>query len=226
MEDPLRRDYLTKKKVGKRQRPKLSVTSETMLAGEVWGQDGYIERVRIDGGIITGSEEERLSFDDVRFKDVSFSSSELRATEFVDVVFDTCDFSNVNFQNAVFHRCEFINSKLTGADFANAKIGHTLFNECDGRYINFSFSGMKEIDFTKCNLMDGDFYECGFKEVRFSICKMDDINFSETDLNGVDLSDNTYKRIEVSLPKIAGCIVSQDQAIGFARVLGLTVKEE
>lgn len=214
------------KKVGKRKQPKLSGVRETLLADNLWGNDGYVERARIEGGNVVGDEEERLSFDDVIFKDVSFSGSELKTAEFVDVVFDTCDFSNVKFQNAMFHRCEFVNSKLTGADFANAKVGHTLFDECDGRYSNFSFSRMIEIDFNQCSLVDGDFYECTFKDVRFDKCKMDNINFSETDLNGVDLSNSVYDAIEVSLAKLAGCIVSTDQAIGFARVLGLSVKEE
>ena len=72
------------------------------LIDKIWNHDGYIERVRFNGGQFTGSEDERLSFDDVRFKNVSFSGGELRVAEFVDVVFDTCDFSNVNFQNAIF----------------------------------------------------------------------------------------------------------------------------
>ena len=41
-------------------------------------------------------------------------------------------------------------------------------NECDGRYINFSFSGMKEVEFAECNLTDGDIYECAFKNVQFT----------------------------------------------------------
>ena len=53
---------------------------------------------------------------------------------------------------------------------------------------------------------------------------MDNINFSETDLKGMDLSDSTYERIEVTLPKIAGCIVSREQAIGFARVSWINSK--
>ncbi|MFJ7935077.1 pentapeptide repeat-containing protein [Sporosarcina sp. NPDC096371] len=215
-----------KKKVDKRQKPKLSAEHRQIRMDELWDNEGYVEKVRLDGGVMTVAEDERLSFDDVIFKDVSFAGSELQAAEFVDVVFDRCDLSNVNFQNATFHRCEVVNSKLTGTDFANAKVSHTLFDECDGRYINFSFSGMKEVEFRNCNLVDGDLYECAFKEVRFKMCKMDNMNLSETDLNGIDLSDSTYDRIEVTLPKMAGCIVSKEQAIGFARVLGLSVKEE
>ena len=132
-----------------------------------------------DGGVLNGAEGERLTFDDVRFKDVSFAGGDFTGVEFVDVVFDTCDFSNASFQNATFHRCEINHSKLTGTDFANAKIGHTIMNECDGRYVNLSFSGMKEVTFAECNLTDGDFYECAFKAVQFTKCKMDSINFTE-----------------------------------------------
>ncbi|MBO1912557.1 pentapeptide repeat-containing protein, partial [Microvirga sp. 3-52] len=123
---------MTKKKVGKRQRPKVSQVHEELSVTDVWRFDGYIEKVCFTGGTLEGSEDERLSFDDVHFKEVSFSSSELRAVEFVDVVFQNCDFSNVHFQNAFFHRCEFVNSKLTGADFGNSKVSHTLFDDCEG----------------------------------------------------------------------------------------------
>lgn len=217
---------MIKKKIDKRQKPKLSAEHQQMRLDELWDNEGYVEKVCFEGGVMMGAEGERLSFDDVIFKDMSFAGSDLQAVEFVDVVFDRCDFSNVNFQNATFHRCEIINSKLTGADLTNAKVSHLLVHECDGRYINFSFSSMKEVEFSDCNLAEGDFYECTFKEVRFKMCKMDNINFSETDLKGIDLSNSTYDRIEVTLPKLAGCIVSKEQAIGFARVLGLSVKEE
>lgn len=217
---------LVKKKVVKRQKPKLSVTHQQMDFDALWDDEGYVENVRFDGGVMPGARGERLAFDNVIFKDVSFAADDLQAAEFVDVVFDCCDLSNVDFQNASFHRCELINSKLTGADFANARLGHTLFNDCDGRYSNFSFSVMKEVEFTECSLVDSDLYECTFKNVAFQRCKLDNSNFSETDLKGIDLSDSTYERIEVTLPKLAGCIVSKEQAIGFARVLGLSVKEE
>ena len=217
---------MVKKQLDKRQKPKLSTEHELIRTTDIWSREGYIEKVRFEGGVMAGAEGERLSFDDCIFKDVSFAGSDFTSAEFVDVRFETCDFSNVNFQNATFHRCEILNSKLTGADFANANLGHTLFTEIDGRYSNFSFAGMKEVEFNGCSIVDAEFYECTFKVVRFIKCKMDNSNFTETNLAGIDLSNSTYDRIEVTLPKIAGCIVSKDQAIGFARVLGLSVNEE
>lgn len=213
-------------KKGKRQKPKLSAEHERMNIEDIWGKDRFVEKVRFEGGTVYGGEEERFVFDDCLFKDVSFSSAEMKGAEFVDVVFERCDFSNAVFEDAVFRRCEIIHSKLTGADFSSGKLAHVLFTECEGRYMNFNFSELNEVDYTDCNLTDADFYECNFAQVRFEGCKLENSNFSETDLEGVDLSGNTYDRIEVSLPKIAGCIVSKEQAIGFAQVLGLMVKED
>ena len=216
---------MTKKK-DKRMTPKLTAEHELLRPSDIWSRERFIEKARFEGGIMQGADGERLVFDNCVFKDMSFANNDWRGVEFVDVSFQTCDFSNVQMENVMFHRCEIVNSKLTGADLANSNLGHLLVIDSDARYANFNFSEMKEVEFADSNLMDSDFYECQFKQVRFKKCKLDNANFLETDLDGVDLSDNTYERIEVTVPKIAGCIVSREQALGFARVLGLTVKEE
>lgn len=213
-------------KKDKRVKPKLSMEHELLRPTDIWSQERFIESARFEGGVMPGVDGERLVFDNCVFKDMSFANSDWRGAEFVDVVFQTCDFSNVQMENTMFHRCEIVNSKLTGVDMANSNLGHLLIKDSDARYANFNFSGMKEVEFAGCNLEDSDFYECDFKQVRFEKCKLDDSNFSETDLDGIDLSTNTYERIEVTVPKIAGCIVSTEQALGFARALGLTVRDE
>lgn len=215
---------MTEKK-DKRMKPKLSKEHELLRPSDIWNRDRFIEQARFEGGEMPSADGERLVFDNCVFKDMSFANSDWRGVEFVDVLFHTCDFSNVQMENAML-RCEIINSKLTGADMANTNLGHLLMKESDIRYANFNFSEMKEVEYAGSNLEDSDFYECQFNQVRFEKCKLDNANFSETDLDGVDLSDSTYDRIEVTVPKIAGCIVSTEQALGFARALGLTVKDE
>lgn len=210
----------------KRQKPKLSADHQLIRPGDIWSREGFIEQVRIEGGALPDAEDERLVFDNCLFKDVSFASGNWRGMEFVDCRFERCDFSNAHLENAMLHRCEIVNSKLTGAELSNSTMSHLLIDDCDVRYANFNFARMKEVEFANSSIEDSDFYECEFKQIRFRKCKLHNANFSETDMKGVDLSDNTYERIEVSLDKIAGCIVSKEQAIGFARVLGLTVNEE
>lgn len=75
------------KKVGKRQRPKLTAEQELWRTSDILDQDGSIEHARFEGGQVGSSSGERLMFDDVRFRDVSFAGSDLAGVEFVDVVF-------------------------------------------------------------------------------------------------------------------------------------------
>src|SRR6185437_13889331 len=98
-------------------------------------------------------------------------------------------------------------------------MGHVLMQGCEGRYSRYNFSTMERSEFLDCHLEEGDFFECTLKDMKLLRCKMNGINFTETDLKGIDLSTNTYDHMEVSLPKIAGCIVSKEQALGFVRVL-------
>src|SRR5690606_34847999 len=143
----------------------------------------------------------------------------------VDVVFSNCDLSNADFSRCVFHRTEFRNSKLIGVNFAEAGVRHTLFSDCMMNYAAFGFSLCAFTSFEKSSLRQADFYEAEFKETAFTGCEMEEINFSETDLNGVDLSTNRFESIQVSVEKLAGCTVSPNQAIAFARQLGLRISD-
>ena len=51
------------------------------------------------------------------------------------------------------------------------------------------------------------------------------VQISQTALKGIDLSSNTYEQLTVSLEKLTECTVSTEQAIGFAKSLGLVIKE-
>lgn len=208
------------------ERPKISLSHETKLLSELQLEERYVDGTRFEGGSMPVVGYEKLIFDDVVFKDVSFADQDMSRFEFVDVLFETCDFSNANFQHAVFRRCEMIRSKLTGVNMNDASFGHVRIQESEGRYSSFSFSELKDIVFENCNLPDADFYECVLKRVQFENSTLDNSNFAETDLTGIDLSRAKFDQIEVTLSKLSGCVVSQAQAIEFARLLGLSVKDE
>ncbi|WP_453890453.1 hypothetical protein [Virgibacillus necropolis] len=54
---------------------------------------------------------------------------------------------------------------------------------------------------------------------------MDEANFARTPLKGIDISNITFSSLNVTLEDLKGCEVSPDQAIGFATMLGLKIKE-
>jgi uncharacterized protein YjbI with pentapeptide repeats len=79
--------------------------------------------------------------------------------------------------------------------------------------------------FENCLLRNADFYEAKFNKLEFKDCDLNDANFTGTRLKGVDLSTCKFNHLNLSLDSVAGCIVSADQAIGFARLLGLEIKD-
>lgn len=186
--------------------------------------DHYISKCKISQETIEFKAQEGLRVDQVVFENVNFLEVVWPRSEFVDVRFINCDLSNADLSQAVFHRVEFRNSKLVGTNFAEAGIRHTLFEDCVLNYAAFGFSLCNTSRFESCSLRYADFYEAEFKQAEFATCDLNDANFAETALRGIDLSSNSFENIQVSIEKLAGCIVAPEQALAFARQMGLIIK--
>lgn len=187
--------------------------------------DHYISNCKIVQETIDIELEEGLRVDKMIFENVNFLEAAWPRSEFVDVLFINCDLSNADFSRSVFHRTEFRNSKLVGTNFAEAGIRHTLFQDCVLNYATFGFSLCNTARFESSSLRYTDFYEAELKHTEFEKCEMNDINFVEASLKGVDLSSNSFENIQVTIEKLAGCEVSPEQAMAFARQMGLVIKE-
>lgn len=188
--------------------------------------DHYISNCRISAETIDFNTEEALHIDRVVFENVTFLETSWPRSEFVDVVFLNCDLSNMDMSRAVFHRTEFRNSKLMGTNFAEAGIRHTLFEECTLNYAAFGFTLCNTVSFVSSTMRFADFYEMELKSSEFQLCDLNDINFTQTSLNGIDLSTNTFESVQVSIDKLQGCTVSTDQAIAFARQMGMIIAND
>lgn len=185
--------------------------------------DHYLTDCKISQETIEYEAEEALHIDKVIFENVNFLEVQWPRSEFIDVQFINCDLSNADFSRSVFHRTEFHNSKLVGTNFAEAGIRHTLFKDCVLNYATFGFSLCNTSRFESSLMRYADFYEAELKQTEFDGCDMNDVNFVETSLNGVDLSSNSFENIQVTMEKLAGCKVSEPQALAFARQLGLEI---
>lgn len=185
--------------------------------------DHYLSNCKIVQETIEYEAEESLHIDKVIFENVNFGEVRWPRGEFIDVQFVNCDLSNADFSRSVFHRTEFYNSKLVGTNFAEAGIRHTLFKDCVLNYATFGFSLCHTARFESSSLRYADFYEAELKQAEFAGCDMNEANFTETGLSGVDLSSNSFENIQVTVEKLAGCKVSEQQALAFARQLGLEI---
>lgn len=209
------------------QAPKVAGELELILLddelenGETYFRMGQIEEADINREIT-----EKLSFDQVVFKNVSLESATLNHSEFLDVRFENCDLSNADFSDVSLHRVEFIQCKALGLNLAGATLGHVRFEQCLTNYATFSYSNCQQVLFQSCSLIEADYYSCTFENIHFKQCQLNKANFGETTLAGVDLSSSTFESLQISLDKLAGCTVSTEQAIAFSKGLGLIIKDE
>ncbi len=187
-------------------------------------EDSSIRTSCVEGG--QASAGGRVIFDGVLFRKTDFRGFRAPASELMDVVFDGCDLSNADFSRSSLHRCEFRGSKLTGAVFSESMLRDVRFTDCAGRYSSFNFSKLLSVAFDGCELESADFVDCSMKAVALGKNRLDDISFLDTDLNGIDLTKAEFSRITVTPGKLAGCKVTREQAIGFARTFGIVVEEE
>ena len=209
-----------------RQKPKLTHTQQTVEADQISAVQDTLRNVSIETADLRVIDGKRLLIDGSILTDCTFVEMDVSSASFTDTVFERCDFSNMTASRIDVLRCEFRNCKLMGANFDHSSMKHVLFQQCDGRYGSFNFSMMQTVQVENAQFSDVDFFECVFKEMKLTNTQLDNANFRETDLAGVNLSDCTFERIEVTPTKIANCIVSKEQAIGFAQMLGLLIEDE
>ncbi|WLR41213.1 pentapeptide repeat-containing protein [Bacillus carboniphilus] len=175
---------------------------------------------------IANHESEKLYLDKTVFENVSFHNVSLRFSELTDVKFIKCDLSNLDLSDAIIHRVEIIDSKIMGINLSGAALRNVKFFNCMANLASFSFSDLKQIRFEQCSLVQTDFYESKFLNVFYDGCNVNKANFAEVTMKKLDLSSCQFENLTVSMEKLEGCIVSPEQALGFAKAIGLVIKEQ
>ncbi|WP_413374821.1 pentapeptide repeat-containing protein [Alkalihalobacillus sp. 1P02AB] len=209
----------------KRQKPKLPRVLSELNLGEQLEEEKYIHNGLIENQVIHVQEYEKVFFDQLVFKNVSFVGSFFELLECADVIFDHCDFSNAELNQAVFHRVEFIHCKMTGCHLSEAHFRHVSMNHTLAPYVEFNHANFKQVLFEESVLEHANFFEAKLEAVEFVKSKLNEASFYEVRLNGIDISTCEFERISVSSEQLAGCIISPEQAIGFVKAFGMVVKE-
>ncbi|WLD94599.1 pentapeptide repeat-containing protein [Alkalihalobacillus sp. AL-G] len=175
---------------------------------------------------INGETIEKLCFENVVFKNVTFYDVSFRFLELTDVMFEKCDLSNVDFSDAIVHRVHMKDCKMVGMNLAGSALRNISLDGCIGNMAAFGYSDCKNVQFRNSSLCNSDFFESKFKNVVFEQCDINGANLSGTVLKGIDLSSCTFEKLVVSIENLEGCIITSDQAVGFAKALGLVTNDE
>ncbi|GJM78976.1 hypothetical protein HMSSN139_14720 [Paenibacillus sp. HMSSN-139] len=127
-------------------------------------------------------------------------------------------------KKAIIHRVHFKDCKLTGLNLSKINAGSVTFEHCIMNISDLVEASLKQVRFLDCSLQNVNFYGCKFKEVELLGSDLNEADFNDTSLKGMDISTCTFERVDIPAYALAGCTVSPEQAIGFAKLLGLIVK--
>ncbi|TDQ40852.1 pentapeptide repeat-containing protein [Aureibacillus halotolerans] len=185
-----------------------------------------LENAHQDGGHILEADAKKRRIERCSFSKVSFAENRWAGVDVQDVVFDQCDLSNLQLHEAVMHSVHFINCKMTGIDLSGATLRHVTFEGCVAPLSSFGFINTKDVRFQRCDLTQTEFFESTFVRTSIGECLLDEANFSQVDLGAMNLSNSSFERLTVTLDKLVGCTVSSEQAIGFAKMIGLRLSDE
>ncbi|QPC45873.1 pentapeptide repeat-containing protein [Mangrovibacillus cuniculi] len=183
---------------------------------EIW--TGFFSKGELEG------EEDRVT-QHAHFQQVQFTGDWTKS-EWSDVLFERCDFSGSNFSDASFYRVQFHDCKLDGVNLSGCVIRNGRFDQSRMKLASFGFSNFKMVRMQDCALDEADFYELRHEHFSIDACTLHSANFGGVVLKDFDLSTCSFERIIVSIEKIAGCIISPEQAVGFVKAIGMVVKED
>lgn len=163
-------------------------------------------------------------FYECAFTDITFAGK-YGANLFADAVFDHCDFSNADFQETVIRRAVFRGCRMTGTDFTRSTLEDAVFENCTCSYANFSGSRFRRCAFENVQCRESAFSLCRLEKFRIRECDFTGAEFLDTKLKDLDFSDSTIQGILVNADGLKGIIVSAEQAVACAKLLGIRVKE-
>ena len=163
------------------------------------------------------------SFHECTFTNVTFEG-DLSGVLFADAVFDHCDLSNCRMNETVFRRAVLKHCRLTGTDLSSSTFEDLLVSGCQCAYTNFNGSRMKRTEFMEDNMTECGLSMCTLDNTSFVRCMLNGAELIDTKLGGIDFSDSSIEGISVTPETIRGVVVNEEQAVAFAKLLGIIVR--
>lgn len=163
-----------------------------------------------------------IAFDGCQFENIIFNQK-YNIDSFIDCVFINCDFSNSDLKSSYFQRCRFTQCKGYGTNFMKSKFAYTSFSNCIFSFANFSESIFDHVKLNDSEFSHSSFVYCKQNDFITQNIDFSDSDFSATSLDGCDFSTNELNGLLVSTDLIKGLSINNQQAISFAKLLGLII---
>ena len=167
-------------------------------------------------------------FEGVVFRGCAFESVDLSNCTFTDVLFSGCRFVRCDMGRSWLNRCDFRSCSAPGLSLAKARLTGVLFEDCQLGYCDLSDVTAERLRAHETNLTEASVFSSRLRRVELDRCDLARVTVFKTSLSGIDLSscDLTGIRVSSDLRELRGAIVSPEQAVQLAGLIGVKVKED
>jgi uncharacterized protein YjbI with pentapeptide repeats len=169
---------------------------------------------------------EFVTFEKTHFKQISMQRSELRALRLADVRFEACDLADSSWERLSASRVELLGCRLIGLQATDGRVEDMLIKGCNAVHAQFWSSVFKRVRFESCNLSETNFQSADLAGVIFDKCDLRGAKMADAKLIGADLRSSNIDGARVGIKELQGAIVTMEQAVSIARVLGVDVRLE
>ena len=141
-----------------------------------------------------------------------------------------CELETVDAANAVLDESGWNNvrvheSRWTGAQMNFAHMTDVMFDQCQMNHAQLQECTLKNTRFEHCDLRGAYFNGTKLQGTVFAGSNLNGADFSRADITKCDFRRASIEEIRIAPEQLQGVIVTQDQALYLARLLGLDVRE-
>lgn len=196
------------------------VDTRTTLSGLDWESRHIVDEVHEHVSFIdmdcTEATISGTTFSECFFRGVKFNCARISHSAFVNCTFAQCTFFETHFTDcklmgSVFERCTYDLMHVGGGNWSHVNVAGASLGRAVIRDVRFH-----EADLTSAKFNDGILCNTDL-----SAAWLEGADFTDCDLRGSDLS-----ALELGRVKLKGAIITVEQAITLASLLGLDVRSE
>lgn len=140
-------------------------------------------------------------------------------------VWEVVDAANANLGESGWRDAYIHESRLTGAQLNFAHMIRTVFDACQMNHCQLQECTLKESRFENCDLRGAYFNGSQMQGTVFEGSNLAGADFSRAVIAKCDFRRANIEDIRISPEQLRGVIVTPDQALYLARLLGLDVRE-
>ncbi len=212
---------------------KIADLPANLIEGEELSAQSYLaceeglpmEGFRFEDGVLDCTYDARLDVRGCLFERCRFPIEIGQKVDFKDCVFIGCDFSSAQMDGCAFRSCDISGSRWTGAFLAEGFVQYSRFADCAMDLCTIGESKIQDVLLWRCKMDRFAANSVRWTKLRLGHCSLRQAEIQNFPLKGLDLRTCDIEGITLEPSLLRGAIVTPQQALALAGLLGVVIKE-